>query len=116
MAPPSKAQTTMTEGLTTVLSDIAKLQAAPDADLDFLTSLQQAIVGKIRSMQPGGQQPGQPGQPSPGGMGGPAGMVQGGAMQGLSPTGGGQLPDMGGAGGPNMDELRRALGSSSKVS
>jgi hypothetical protein len=104
----------------------------PDADLDFVTNLQQMVTGYIRgqqSNQPGGAaqagpnptNPMAPGGPSAGpmppmpGAGGPSPM--GGAMPGLSATGGGALPDAGGGtpGMPPMDELRRALGSSTSA-
>jgi hypothetical protein len=100
----------MQEGLGKLLGDIAQMQALPDADIDFLTQLQQVIVGKIRSSVNQGQNQqaqmaggggGIPAQsqmpPSPSPMGGPA--------MGLSATG-----NVG-----NMDELARVLGGASQA-
>jgi len=121
---PTKAtQNSMSEGLQKLLGDIAQMQAFPDADMDFLTQLQQMVVGKIRSSIPGpgqpGQQPGAPGQPPgmpgaptnsplpPASSPGPPGGM-GGGMGGLSVTGGPEAA-------PNMDELSRMLGSTQQA-
>jgi hypothetical protein len=104
----------MNDGLQKMLGELAQMQALPDADVDFLSQMQQVIVGKIRSMlgppgggtagAPGGAQPGmgQPAQPTPAPMGGPA--------MGLSATGGGGMNPQ-----PNMDELSRVLGGASQA-
>jgi hypothetical protein len=102
--------TDMFSGLQKMLGDLAQLQAVPGADIEFLTQIQQVIVGKLQSMGQGqggqqqqpqaGQQAGPPGQPqqaSPSPMGGPA--------MGLSQTG-----NVG-----NMDELSRVLGGASQA-
>lgn len=116
----TKGQGSFGDSLQKLLSDIAQLQALPDADLDFCSTLQQAVVGKIRSIgTPPTSSPTGPGAtPSP--M--PAGANPG--MGGLSATGAGPMPpmspDMGAAGAsgsvPNMDEMNRMLGSNSTVS
>lgn len=98
----------MADGLMKLVSDIAKLATAPDADLDFLTKLQMIITDYMRS---GGGEASQtlssgpnqaPGAALVGAAGGSGAM--GGAMQGLGGAGG---PGM-----PNTDELRRMLGGS----
>lgn len=97
---------TMAEGLQKTIQQISSLMVLPDADLNFLQGLQEAIATYI---QQGGQSsqggnltmpagPGMPGGPSP--MGGPAMGAPGGMMAG---------PGIGGLQPPNPDELRRAL-------
>lgn len=101
---------TMFDGLQKMLGELAQMQALQGADIEFLSQLQQVIVGKLQSMvsqqpqgqgqpQPGQQpgQPQQPQQPSPSPMGGP--------QMGLSATG-----NVG-----NMDELARVLGGASQT-
>lgn len=98
----------MSQGLQKILGELAQLKLAPDADMQLLMGLEQAI---IQSVQQKSQQQGQPGQPGqPGGQPGQGG----GGPQGLPPmnpqTGGG--PSMGlGSQLPNPDELRRMLGA-----
>lgn len=106
---------TMAEGLKKIMSAIAQLMVLPDADVQYLMSLQGNITDYIRqsSAAMAGQQtgtgpasgindvaPGGPVPPMGGGMpapmGGPPGGGMGGGMQGL-------------AAAPNPDELRRLL-------
>lgn len=108
---------TMAEGLKKIMSAIAQLMVLPDADVQYLMSLQGNITDYIRQssaamagqatgtgpasaindVAPGGPVPpmgaGGGGMP---GMGGPPGGGMGGGMQGL-------------AAAPNPDELRRLL-------
>lgn len=119
----------MHEGLQGILGMLGPLMAAPDADVQFLSQLQQVIVGRLKAstqhaMQapggpPGGGQPGpgQGNQIAPGGGAGPVGLQSGG-VSGMGGPGaggppGGPQPGPGGPGGlgaPNPDELRRVLG------
>jgi hypothetical protein len=116
--------TTMAEGLQKVLADLTNTMTAPDADLQFLQAVQNAIVTRMKAgigntpgggaggPQPGGGM-GQPPMGGPGGPGGPGGLP--GAM-GQMAWGGGSpmgppgvpgvrsMPNM-----PNVDELRRIL-------
>ena len=102
----------MIDGLQKMLGELAQMQALPDADVDFLSQLQQVIVGRVRAglqgSQGAGGQPGQPGQPPgpPGGPQQPSPSPMGGPAMGLSQTG---------AGAPNMDELSRVLGSAGQT-
>jgi hypothetical protein len=127
----------MSEYLTSLLQDVAYMQALPDADLEFLTNIQQAIVSKLRApieqaMQQaqamGGAPPMGSADPSMGGMGGDP--MMGGAPGGMDPMaammgqmGGGMpppTPDAQGQGQlppglrngiqmPPVDELRRLV-------
>ena len=123
----------MAEGMNLILQDIARTLTAPDANVEFLQSIQGAI---LKAMKPqgsprgvaGGGKPGIPGSggPGPGGSpGGPPGMAPG--LPG-GPAGGGapnpqmasmaaptpgQGPSSGaptqGLGNINPDEMRRML-------
>src|SRR5215510_14443314 len=118
MPPIGARSDSMSDGLRKLLAELAQMQVYPDADIQFLTQLQQVIIGKIRStLNAPGQSPagpgGGPGQPGPDqmGPGGPAGPIPGGGpvpmggpAMGLSATGGAP-------GSPNVDELSRVLGS-----
>ena len=121
----------MLQGLQSVLGALGGMMAAPDADVQFLTTLQHAIVAKIKqgtqqavSNQPGQGQPpgagGPPGAPSQIGPGGGAGMSGFGAV--VPPGGMDQSPQPGmgapgptGIGAPNPDELRRTLGATGQA-
>lgn len=100
----------MFSGLQKMLGELAQMQANPGADIQFLSQLQQVIVGYLQQMAGGQGTPGQTGmaqqqgqpqqqpqqaQPSP--TGGPA--------MGLSATG-----NVG-----NMDELARVLGGAQQT-
>ena len=95
---------TMAEGLRSLLSEIAQLKATPDADVDFLTQVETAILTRIRadSVAAAGltqQGPGfgpPPGAASPGLMPADAAPGTAGMMQGPPPI--------------NPDELRRLMG------
>lgn len=117
-------QDSMVEGLKKVMSMIAGLMLAPDADPKFLQSLQQGIIGFMQQKAKATMGPrpgGMPGMPPGGpGAGGPPGAPPGlaGALGGLPPA----PPNAMGAGGgggptglapsmPNLDELNRVLGS-----
>lgn len=108
---------TMAEGLKKVMSAIAQLMVLPDADPNFLMSLQSQIsdymrqgaaatAGEMTGTGPASSindvAPGGPVPPMGGGMGG-MGMPGGGG--GMGPGGG----MMGLAAQPNPDELRRLL-------
>lgn len=97
---------TMAEGLQKLLSDIAAMQAAPDADLDFLGQLQTVILTKIRAPfdQTQQSQAGIGGAPSPDAQPGPP------AQQPFGPA---AVPGTRNPGAtPNADELRRVVANS----
>lgn len=111
--PPQKTNETFEDALRKVYTSIAQLALYPDADLEFVTGLQQVVQEKLRYTNE--EQMAAPATPDPSqqamqqqammaaqGQGGPSPM--GGPMPGLSATGGGQ--EM-----PPMDELARVLGS-----
>ena len=104
------------DGLAKIVQDMARLKLAPDADMGFLTNLEETIVTYIKSGTPneGGLAPGQTGEPQPQGAapGEPPMPVQGApggvpieVMQAMSrgPT---PQPDMSGA----AAEIAAAMG------
>lgn len=121
----------MLQGLQGILAALGGMMAAPDADVQFLTTLQHAIVAKIKqgtqaaNQPPGGAPGGQPSQVAPGGGAGMSGFgagagAPGGPMQppggmGQSPQPGMGAPGPGGMGAPNPDELRRTLGATGQA-
>ena len=131
MAGKTDVPDSMQAGLQALIAPIANCMAAPDADMQFLTKLQQIVL--LRIHQPGQKAPGSPGgapgmgsPPAPPGApgGSPDGAPAGMGMAG-GPAGGGspnqQMPG-GGApeaptqpGGvskpmtPQPDEIRRVL-------
>jgi len=122
--PNAAVPSSMLEGLQMILGELGGMMATPDADVNFLTTLQHAIVGKIKqhtqqAIQGQQQQTAQamgmgggPGGPGgPGGGGGLGGLVNQSALQqaqgGGAPGGPGGAP----AGMPNPDELRRMVGA-----
>lgn len=123
MAPAGKAMSTMADGLVALITSIAQMKVAPDADIAFLNDLEAQIATKVRETQ-AADLASQAGQIAPGAMpaGGGAdmlgnitpGMAPGpnpmGAM-GMPPMPGGGMPMAGGMppAAPNTDELRRTL-------
>jgi hypothetical protein len=97
---PGKTETTFADGLKKILSQLAQLATAPDADINFAAQMQGMIVSYIKSQTPGAQ--GQSQSPQPGQPQGPSAAAglgnSGGAMMGLNP------------GAPASDELSRMLG------
>lgn len=111
----------MAEGLPKLLADVAQMMAAPDADVQFLSGLQGAIVQQIRNApglqdpqqqammqaqaqgQAGGAPGGSAGMPGQAGAQPPGPSAMGGAMPGLTPT------------APNMDEIRRMLAATGQT-
>lgn len=116
----------MLQGLQRVLSDLGAMMAAPDADIDFITTLQHAIAAKIsqgtqqaaagqQAAQQAAAQPQGPGggmQIAPGGGAGMSGF--GGAMQQAPPPGQG-APGPGGIGTGNTDEMARVLSATGQA-
>lgn len=110
---------TMAEGLTKTLGLISEMQAAPDADLDFLGQLNVMVLQKIRqpfdqSQQVQSAQAGMGGAPSPDSMPPPDAqqMAAPPAQAAPSPFGPAAVPGGRNAGPmPNADELRRVLSS-----
>ena len=99
----------MTQGLQSILGELGSLMIAPDADVQFLQMLQQAIVVKVKQSTQQAIQGGGPGGPMPGGRGGTA-MGFGGAAPQMQAEAGG--PGTAGPGGmPNADEMRRMVGA-----
>ena len=102
----TRQNNTMQEGLHQLLSSLAQLKAAPDANLEFLSSIEASILQKLREpMQQAAQAMAQAGGVLPPGMGQQLGAAAGAGM-GQSPQG--QSPS---AGMPNPDELRRLVAS-----
>jgi len=110
----------MTQGLQSILGELGSLMIAPDADVQFLQALQQAIVGKVKQATAqaiaGGAPPGGPGGPGgggpPGRPGGPMGLA-GTAQQGMQQDQMGGPGTVGPGGMPNPDEMRRMAGAPS---
>lgn len=106
---PKSGDTSVIDGLKKMVSDVAQLQAAPDAQqlMGPLQQLQQMLIGLIRqgaaadaASQAAMRQPGGPlGRPGPGAGGPPPGAGPAQPMQGMSP------------GPTDADELRRMLSS-----
>ncbi len=113
MALGTKNTNTMSEALRGILQDLAYVQTLPDADLDFISTIQQTILGKLRApmdayMQSQSAAPGGIVAP-PSAVGGLAGM---GApppsalgMSGSPPADGGGAMEMGGMGAGGMDAM-----------
>ena len=99
----------MVDGLTKIVQQIGALKLSPNADIDFLTQLETAILSYVHQQNSQGSQaqqgaPGFPPGASVPGMGGP-----GGPGGGLTPAG---VPGvMQSPGMPNPDELRRMVGA-----
>ena len=102
----TRQNNTMQEGLHQLLSSLAQLKAAPDANLEFLSGIESSILQKLREpMQQAAQAMAQAGGVLPQGMGQQLGAAAGAGM-GQPPQG--QSPS---AGMPNPDELRRLVAS-----
>ena len=98
----TRQNNTMQEGLMQLLSALSQLKAAPDADLDYLSSIEAGILEKLRApMREAAAKLAQAGGVTPPG-GGPA---PGGA------PGAGAAPPTASAAGPGGDELRRLVAS-----
>jgi hypothetical protein len=111
---------TMADGLMTMLTTIASMKVAPDADPELLANLESMIVTGIQTAE-AGKLEGQMKAMAPGG-GGPAaganlmGMLGGGGGPPAPPApmpmpggGAGATNPMGRMAPPNPDELRRTL-------
>lgn len=134
----ARTTNTMSEGLMSVLQNLATLKAAPDANLDEISGLESTILNILkRPQQEALAQLAAAGGVTPPGAGGSPGPAPGGdlssALGGMSPGGapmGAPSPQMsapmGGGGSsyrpwgvhngaamPPVDELRRLVGSTS---
>lgn len=123
--PTASGSKSMADVLKSVLAQLAQAQALPDADVNVLGQLQQAIVGVLRqgssqdaAMRAAQGQPGAPGGAGPMGGGAPPGGPPGGMPPGAPAPGGPAAAGMAGPGGPmqglspgptSMDEIRRML-------
>jgi hypothetical protein len=119
---PTRSDNTFQEELLKMNRNIADMKALPDANLEFLASMETMVLGQLRAPVDAMEQQGLTNAPSslaggappaPGGMptlgpggGGPGG--GGGMGMGMGPANGG--PPMVGANLPPPDELRRLLG------
>lgn len=100
---------TFQEAMHKILQQLAVAGTLPDADVEFVATVQAAITQRLRE----GAAQGQPGVPqggapdmsggAPPGMGGMAPAGPGGPMPGLTPS------------APNMDEIRRMVGATGQV-
>jgi|TARA_Y100000031_G_C7975572_1_gene272382 hypothetical protein len=103
MAGGTRQNNTMSEGLHQLLSSIAQLKAAPDADLAYLSSVEATILQKLREpLQQAVQALAQGGGVVPPGMAGQIGAAAQGGMGQPAPQGRSM---------PNPDELRRLVAS-----
>ena len=97
----------MVEGLHQLLSSLAQLKAAPDANLEFLSAIESSILAKLREpMQQAAEALAQAGGAVPPGM-----AQQLGGAAGAGPGPGQGPPATPSAGMPNPDELRRLVAS-----
>lgn len=101
---------TFNEAMQKILSQLAIAGTLPDADIEFLATVQAAITQKLRDSA-GGQQPG-----GAGAMGGapPGGPLTGGGPPMMPPGAGGAMPGLVPS-APNMDEIRRTIGATGAV-
>jgi len=103
----------MGEGLKKLLGQIAQLMTTPDADMQFLSGLQQVVVNQLggiaaQAAQSQAQQAMQTiGSPGTTPSGAVPSMGLGPVPAGQTAPGGGQAPP--GPSAPNPDELRRIL-------
>ncbi len=104
MAGGTRQNNTMSEGLHQLLSSLAQLKAAPDADLEYLSSIESTILQKLRQpLQQAAQALAQAGGVVPPGMAGQLGAAAQGGMGQPAPQQAGSMP--------NPDELRRLVAS-----
>lgn len=114
----TRQNNTMQEGLMKLLTELASLKVAPDADMQFLTNLEMQLIDTIkrpqqealaRFAQAGGVLPG--GGPAAGPMPGAGPMMGPGPGQ-PTPMGPGAAGLRNGGRVPPVDELRRLIASS----
>ena len=102
----TRQNNTMQEGLHQLLSSLAQLKAAPDANLEFLSAIESSILDKLREpMQQAAQALAQAGGVLPPGMGQQLGAAAGAGVGAPAPA----MAPSGPAGNP--DELRRLVAS-----
>ena len=105
----TRQNNTMQEGLHQLLSSLAQLKAAPDANLEFLSAIESSILDKLREpMQQAAQALAQAGGVLPPGMGQQLGAAAGAGVGAPPMAPSGPAPS---AGMPNPDELRRLVAS-----
>lgn len=119
--PNSSVPGSMLEGMQMILGELGGLMATPDADVQFLTTLQHAIVGKIKQSTQhaiGQQGPGgMPHSPGAGGGGGGTGglvnqqQLQAASQGGMAGVAGPSAQEQGPSGMANMNEMGRVLGT-----
>lgn len=112
----------MQAGLQALLPDIALCMGAPDADMPYLTKLQQAVLLRIHQPkpaqgpggQPGGGPAGATGAPpaGAGGPGGPPGGLPGQGLPGGQPGGGSPNQQMQSGGAPEAPSQPGGVGKS----
>ncbi len=105
----TRQNNTMQEGLHQLLSSLAQLKAAPDANLEFLSAIESSILDKLREpMQQAAQALAQAGGVVPPGMGQQLSQAAGAGVGAPAMAPAGPSPS---AGMPNPDELRRLVAS-----
>ena len=105
----TRQNNTMQEGLHQLLSSLAQLKAAPDANLEFLSAIESSILDKLREpMQQAAQALAQAGGVVPPGMGQQLAQAAGAGVGAPAMAPAGPSPS---AGMPNPDELRRLVAS-----
>ena len=105
----TRQNNTMQEGLHQLLSSLAQLKAAPDANLEFLSAIESSILDKLREpMQQAAQALAQAGGGVPPGMGQQLSQAAGAGVGAPAMAPAGPSPS---AGMPNPDELRRLVAS-----
>jgi len=108
MAGGTRQNNTMSEGLHQLLSSLAQLKAAPDADLAYLSSIEATVLQKLREpLQQAAQALAQAGGVVPPGM---AGQIGAAAQGGVGQAAAQRAPGPNRV-SPNPDELRRLVAS-----
>lgn len=117
-----RSTNTFAEALERMLTDLAQMKLLPDADMELISAMEEAIIGWYREPIDNAQQQGltsvmsSPADIPPemmaamGGGGMPGGMPGGVGASQIAGAGARGMPGGGGAGAPNPDELRRVLG------